>query len=281
MSGLLCVTENILADHKLGVFIFGLIGFWADQEARPMNFQDRYPADFRQDFRLDCFDSELSQRMSTAEWQRIVKFRNHPQFLSALFAYDALMPKHFADNMILNKVVTESARFEMLVYALFLHSTHDPTIADSGLTFARLAQLCIKQKIASRGRVFAILGIMQIGGYLKRYRSKLDNRIVLFEPTEKFMAIVEGWNQIIFRIIGAVYPEDKLAENHKLFPQHGTNMRTNGARELLKGWKLLEPFPEVELFVDSDGGWMLLLISVAASLRASNRSEERRVGKEC
>ena len=208
--------------------------------------------------------------MGGAEWERILKFRNHPDFLNALFAYDALMPKHFADNIILNKVVTESGRFEMLVYALFLHNTHDPMFADSGLTFARLAQLCIKQNVASRGRVFAILGIMQIGGYLKRTRSELDSRIVLLEPTDKFMGIVEGWNQIIFQIMSAVFPDDKLAENHILFPQLGTNMRTNGAREMLKGWKLLEPFPEVEHFIDSDGGWMLLLTSVAASLRASN-----------
>lgn len=242
----------------------------ANQGVGAMNFQDRYLVDFRHYFSLDCYDSELSQRMSKTEWQRVLKFRSNPRFLDALFAYDTLMPNHFANNMILNKVVTESRRFEMLVYALYLHDTHDPTLVETGLTFARLAQLCIKQNVASRGRIFAILGIMQIGGYLKRYRSEHDRRIVMFEPTQKFMVIVEGWNQLIFQIISTVCPEDKLAENHKLFPRLGTDMRTNGARLLINGWKLLDPFPEVEHFLDSDGGWMLLLTAVAASLRASD-----------
>ena len=59
-----------------------------------------------------------------------MELRNHPQFMRALFTYDARMPDYFSHNTILNKVVTEAWRFEMLVYTLHLYDTRDPKIAN-------------------------------------------------------------------------------------------------------------------------------------------------------
>lgn len=218
-------------------------------------------------FRLDAFDEEFSSRTTGADWQRILVLRNHPSFLQALFAYDALMPAYFAENIILNKVVTEAWRFEMLVYTLYLHDSRDPADARSGLTISNLTRVCRQQNCASRGRVLAILGLMTLGGYLRREKASGDSRVTQLVPSKLFIDIVEGWNQRIFRIIDAVIPEDELARHHDAIPRFGWDMRRRGAECLLTGWKLLAPFPEVEHFVSRDGGWMLLLSCVAQSLR--------------
>ena len=220
-------------------------------------------------FDIACLDATIARRTTPTEWSRIRVLRDHPRLLDGLFAYGALMPDFFADNLILNRVVTEAWRFEMLVYALHLYDTRDPADPHTGLTVGRLQSVCAAQNVASPGRVAAILGIMQMAGYLKRRRSQIDSRIVHLEPSPAFVAIVEGWNRAILRIIDAIAPEDGLASCHAAHPRLGWEMRRRGAVVVLSGWKLLDPFPEVAHFVSRDGGWMLLLRCVALALAPS------------
>lgn len=214
------------------------------------------------------YDADLSRRTTPEDWRRILVLRDHPDFLQALTRYSELIPPYFSDNVVLNKVVTEAWRFEMLVYALYLADTRDPDNPRSGLTVSNLQKICRQQRCASPGRVFAIIGIMRLGGYLRRIKSTRDSRVVQLEPTEAFMAIVEGWNQRILQIIDAVIPEGRLAGQHVANPRFGREMRSRGALGLLGGFKLLAPFPEVDHFVSRDGGWMLLLTCVAKAMES-------------
>jgi hypothetical protein len=220
-----------------------------------------------QPFSIDVCDADFAARTTTDEWRRIMRFREHPRMLDGLAAYAALIPDYFSNNVILNKVVTEAWRFEMLVYALYLHDSRDPADPRSGLTVANLQKICAQQNCASRGRVLAILGMMRIAGYLRASRSPLDSRVTHLEPSAAFLAVVEGWNHRMFQIIDAVTLEDGLAIAHQADPDFGRAMRVRGAQRLLRGWKLLDPFPEVAHFVSRDGGWMLLLTCVAEAMR--------------
>ena len=193
--------------------------------------------------------------------------RNSPRFLEALPAYQRLIAAYFADNIMLNKVVTEAWRFEMLVYTLYLYDQRDPKDPRSGLTVSNLQRICAQQNCASAGRVLAIVGIMRVGGFLSKQKSNLDSRVAHLQPSAKFIDIVEGWNQRIFQIIDAVFPQQSLAGCHEAHPRFGWEMRRRGAEHMLKGWKLLGPFPEVGHFISSDGGWMLLLHCVAETIR--------------
>ena len=222
---------------------------------------------------IDCLDAELASRTTPQDWQRIMLLRDHREFLQGLAQYDTLIATYFSNNMILNKVVTEAWRFELLVYTLYLHGMRDAADPRSGLTNANLQKICARQQCASPGRILAIIGIMRVGGYLRRQKSALDSRIVLLEPTPHFIGIVEGWNQRILQIIDAIVPQGALALAHATHPEFGSLMRRRGALAILEGWKLLEPFPEVMHFVSRDGGWMLLLSCVAAMVRQGGGRE--------
>ena len=163
--------------------------------------------------------------MSAEEWSRILAFRQQPLFHRALPTYAKLMLQYFSDNLILNRVVTEAWRFEMLVYTLYLHDMFDPAVPGSGLTLSNLQDICKRQQCASPGRVTAILGIMRIGGFVRQQSSAGDRRIKHLVPSKKFMDIVEGWNNRIFQIIDAVCPGDNLAETHRSVPHLGRAMR--------------------------------------------------------
>lgn len=152
-----------------------------------------------------------------------------------------------------------------------LYASRDPAHPSSGLMFANLTRICARQDIASRGRVFAILGIMQLAGYVSRQRSEADARIYYFEPSPDFIDVVEGWNQRILQIIDAIDPAAGLAAAHRHDARFGWDMRERGAQTLLGGWRILDPFPEVCHFVNADGGWMLLLHCAAEALRDPER----------
>jgi hypothetical protein len=138
-------------------------------------------------FAVDCFDATLQSRTKPKEWARLIHMRNQPNILNMLHAYHRLMLPFFADKVILNKIVTEAWRFEMLVYSLYLYDRRDPDDPRSGLTVSNLERVCKEMDCASPGRVRAIIGIMRMGGYLRRIRSHDDSRIVQLEPSSQFI----------------------------------------------------------------------------------------------
>jgi hypothetical protein len=216
---------------------------------------------------IDAHDALLSSRMSVAEWQRITAFRNRPTFLAGARAHEGVAKHLFTDNLILNKVVLEAWRFQMIALTLYLHEAYDPADPRTGLTVTNLTRLCQQLDLASSGRVFAFLNLMKLGGYLTSQRSAEDSRVVHLQPTAKFMTTVEEWTEGIFIAIDAAAPEGRLVERRAARFSLGTQMRTNGARGLIEGWKPLDPFPEVALFAGTDGGWMLIEQIVAPALR--------------
>jgi DNA-binding MarR family transcriptional regulator len=219
------------------------------------------------EFKLDSFDHVFKERATQKEWARIMSMREQPNFFNALKSYNSLMQPFFANKVILNKIVTEAWRFEMLVYTLYLYDQRDYGDSRSGLTVANLERLCAEMQCASPGRVRAILGIMRVGGYLRRSRSYDDQRVIQLEPTPQFLDIVEAWNNRIFQISDSVFKDDYLTQWHTRDNRLGWEMRRRGCESLKEGWKLLDPFPEVFHFVSSDGGWMLLLHCASEALR--------------
>ena len=223
--------------------------------------------------KLDRFDREFAARTTNQDWQRILVLRNHPRMLDGVLSYDELIPDYFADNVILNRVVIELRRFQMIVYTLHLFDTRAPNDPRTGLTHSRLQKLAVTHDLASPGGVTTFIGLMLLAGYLRRQRSREDRRIIHYEPTEKFIAIVEGWNICILKSIDAIDPDGRLTHCHATHPRFGWTMREHGAQALLAGWKPLDPFPEAHHFIASQGGFMLLLRIVADTIRLGGRRE--------
>lgn len=216
---------------------------------------------------LDAHDGLFASRMSAEEWQRIVDFRSRPRFLEGVRAFVGVARLLVTNNLILNKVALEAWRFQMVAVALYLHEARDVSDPRSGLTFANMAKACASIKLASNGRVFALLNLMKLGGYLKSERSSLDSRVVYLEPTSLFMAKVEDWTDGIFAAVDTVVPEGRLVERRAATFELGAQMRSSVAESLLDGWEPLASFPEVALFAGTDGGWLLIEAIVAEWLR--------------
>jgi hypothetical protein len=218
-------------------------------------------------FRIDQHDDLFAPRTSAEDWAHIIAFRNRPDFLKAALDYIVVSGPFYANNFILNKVVPEAWRFQMIVFLLHLHDMRDPHDPRSGLTLSNFQRLCTQLDLASRGRAFAFLNIMRVGGYLARIPSPRDTRVVHLEPTQLFMETVERWNDGIFRLIDIAAPESRLLQARHAYPALGREMRRRSAERIIAGWKPLGPFPEVLHFAATDGGWMLLAHGVAEAMR--------------
>jgi hypothetical protein len=222
--------------------------------------------------RFEKFDAEFRARTTDADWQRILTVLDHPRYLDGVAHYDEFVPAVFANNIVLNKAVTEYTRFQTIVFTLHLHDTADPADPVTGLTLSRLHKLCITHDLASPGGVTAFVGLMLLAGYLTRQPYGKDRRVVHLLPTPKFVGIVEAWNRNVLQSIDAILPEGELAKAHGLHPRFGWEMRERSTQNILRGWKPLGPFPEALYFVSRHGGWMLLCRCVLEMLRQS-RSE--------
>lgn len=207
---------------------------------------------------LTAHDAWFAAHTDATDWARIVAFRARPRFLDGVRRYSGAMQPFFAQSTILNKVVVEAWRFQMLVFTLWLHETHDADAPRSGLTLANLTRVCAAMNLASAGRVFAFVQLMRVGRFLEVAPPGRDARIVRFVPTARFMAIVEEWNAQVFAAIDAANGDDRLTAAASAHPGLGTAMRTRGAQGLLDGWDPLAAFPEFAVFAGCDGGIQLM-----------------------
>ncbi len=78
-----------------------------------------------------------------------------------------------------------------------------------------------------------------------------------YEPTEKFVGVIEAWTNKLLQIVDAI---SRVID----WPCIIVSIRCSGADAQARhggdarGWRALEPFPEVSHFIHSDAGWMLL-----------------------
>ena len=230
-------------------------------------------------FNISQHDTLFASRTGPEEWARISAFRDRPHYLEGVRLHAGVMQPFFAYNLILNKVVAEIWRFQMLVFTLYLHETWREDDPRSGLNLGNLQRVCSNLNLASPGRVYAFLNIMKIGGYLEKAPTGADNRVSRLAPTRMFMNTVEEWNRGIWAAIDATNPGGGLVALGQAYPSLGTGMRNSGAEGLLAGWDPLGPFPEVSRFAASDGGWMMMEHIVSEALGSNGRL--RRVTINC
>ena len=216
---------------------------------------------------LDRFDDAFSRRTRPEDWQTLKALRDHPRFLDGVVAYDDLLPEIFANNIALNRLVTQVERMQTIAFTLHLYDSFDPNDPTTGLTVSRLQHFCTVHNLASNGGVVAFMALMTVAGYLTRQRSALDRRVVHYAPTPKFMDPVNRWTRAILASIDAIEPEAQLAASFDAHPRFGWDMREASVQAILGGWAPTAPFPEATHFINAHGGWMLMCHATAILLR--------------
>lgn len=191
--------------------------------------------------------------------QRAEDLRRRTTFQPALRRYAVSMLRMYRGTPVLNKVVNEQGRFLISSLALQLHLHRDPTIPGGGLTLTRLRDLCTAHGIASTGRVNAFLALMRLAGFLAAAPDAGDRRAKVLVPTERMMAHVRLFTAVQFKAIETLYPGVDYSRRLEREPGFLEDFHRAAGGYFLRGCRLPDAFPEMDLFISADAGYMVLM----------------------
>ncbi len=196
-----------------------------------------------------------------AALQRMPRFRQ----AAAAIAVDSV--EYYQGRWLANRVLNDRARFVMAMFMLFLHYSWRADVANSGLTAARLREVCVGVGLCSAGRVEAMLLMMRASGYLERAEDAGDRRVRRYVPTAKLVDLhrerhrrllsaidtLRGDTAFAARICGgnddAAYRRFTLAMGYGYFA----------------GYRIIDAAPVLEKIIDRDVGLPLLICVLLAS----------------
>jgi hypothetical protein len=161
-------------------------------------------------------------------------------------------------NRILNSVMTDRARFHIGLFAVHLHLLSRPNDPHSGLTVSRMTALCGELELCSPGRVKAMLMLMRALGYLAPAPNEADRRLRRLVPTERLMALHGERNRRLFEAIAMVLPEHAEAFAGQSHPDFTGRFVCRYCGHLLAGLRLIDGIPHMRLFIERNGGIVVL-----------------------
>jgi hypothetical protein len=187
------------------------------------------------------------------------RFRANPAFQDAVRLNAESLLGFYEGHPLLNKLVSEEARWMIGGFAMFLHFTRDPDDPTSGATPARIQQLCATYRIASPGRVTAMIGLMQLGGHLVQKRVDSDRRVRRLEPTEEMLAYARPHLAAHLGPLDLLCPGAGYLGHFQRNPEFLARYYREAGRLYFAGVRLFEALPRMRMFTGRDAGYMILL----------------------
>lgn len=188
----------------------------------------------------------------------------HPNFDRAVAVYLDGMVKAHRGHPMLNHLMSEIGRFTTVSLGLYLHAGGGLDGFRDGLTLTRLQDLIGGLRVASRGRVEAVVRELVQGEFMLVGTDDADRRRRPLIPTDKLKHAMLAWQIPHMAAIDLLRPEPgfatKLAGDHAFYL---ALQRSLGDR-FLSGVHLALPFTDMLEFFNHDCGYMLLLCLLAA-----------------
>jgi hypothetical protein len=195
----------------------------------------------------------------------IVKARaimNRPGFNSALATHSDAMFKLYKDAQVAGAqlarfLVNETARALIANLCIYLDLTFEPGDPRSGLTIRKIQKICVDRDVASPGRAFAFLKMMQLSGYLEAVPVS-DKRVKLLRPTRKLRSYRSELMHSIYSALDHVAPGADYA-CRGASPAVDRSILLVSGKDFFGGLLLLDYHPDIKMFADRDGGYHFLL----------------------
>lgn len=204
---------------------------------------------------------------------RMAEILAHPRFDEASQRYIWGMRGAHENDPMVNHLMSEVGRFTIVSLALYLHAGRDPRDPRSGLSLTRLQDLVGGLRLASRGRVEAVVRELIAAGFVTAETSSADARLKLLMPTAKLERASYAWQMPHLEAV------DMITRHEGGYARHfapgndfyqALQWVSNG--RFLRGIYLAEPFPQLMPFVIRDCGYVILLhlLTAPAADKKSN-----------
>jgi hypothetical protein len=188
----------------------------------------------------------------------MAQMRTDPRLPEAIRTLARGMLGLYRGNRLLNMLINDRGRMAIGYLALYLHDGGAPDGRGSGFGVGQLKAMCAASGIASPGRAGAMLGLMRMTGHVASASAAGDRRRHVLVPTEKLREAHRArWSRVA-EALRVVRPDaaDAFALGDPEFEAAYVRYSTE---YWLAGMRMIDIAPEMQLFLDRNGGLMILL----------------------
>jgi len=187
----------------------------------------------------------------------IAELRAHPGFPDAIRTLGGGMLALYRGNRLLNMLINDRGRMVIGYLALYLREGGAPDGRGTGFGVGQLKALCAAAGLASPGRTAAMLALMRMSGYIASASAAEDKRRHILVPTEKLRATHRDRWESVAAALREVRPDAAAAINLD-DPEFVAAYVRITADHFLAGFRMVEVAPDMELFIERNGGLMVL-----------------------
>jgi hypothetical protein len=198
--------------------------------------------------------------------EAIAAMRREPRFKQAVAAVAVSNIEYYQRRWLANRVLNDRGRFGMALLIMFLHFTYRPEIAGSGVTAARVREICVGIGLCGGGRVESILLLMRASGFLERAEGR-DRRVRRYVPTPKLIALLRQRHHQLLSALDTLRGDtDYLSricggDENPFYPEFVMAL----GRGFLAGYRVVNAAPEMIKMIDRDAGLPLMMCVLLAS----------------
>lgn len=192
--------------------------------------------------------------------------KNHPRFQDAIREHYAINDAIYKKQPLFYKVMLQDARFNIvLAMCCFVFGNQASCVSD-------IKELCSRYKIASPNSVIAIITLLKTTNRIRTWRNGNDRRKVLIEPTQKGIDELKRYMNGAFAPLTLLFPGYNVSVDLLDDETQRHNFFRRAAEYLFRGLTFRKTLPEVGLFIEKDGGRMIMLYLY---LQATNKMNSR------
>ncbi|HWU64786.1 MAG TPA: hypothetical protein VN112_22410 [Ensifer sp.] len=188
---------------------------------------------------------------------RAADFERHPQFYRAMACFSLMAIRLYQGPGIARFLVNETARtlIANLCIVFDTLSQDDPSM---NLTISRIQDACERLGVASRGRVYAFLKMMELGNYLQT-KQGADRRRGRLVPSPKFVdhldtivkAMLEGADIVLAKPICVARYADPTVRRRFI---------QAAGLDILAGFAPWNHYDDMRPFTAHDGGFHIISV---------------------
>ncbi|MBI1202687.1 MAG: hypothetical protein GC182_09270 [Rhodopseudomonas sp.] len=196
---------------------------------------------------------------------QIAAMRLESRFRQAVAAIAADNLRYYQRRWLGNRVLNDRGRFGIALICMYLHFSYRPNEPSSGLTAARLREICVGAGLCGGGRVEGILLMMRATGFLERAEDRVRG-VRRYVPTSRLVRLHRERNRQLLLALDCVRGDTRFAErigddlDDPFYPRFVSAM----AAMFLAGYRMVNAAPELQRMLDRDAGLPLMFCALLA-----------------
>jgi DNA-binding MarR family transcriptional regulator len=190
----------------------------------------------------------------------------HPRLREACKVYLDRFLAVYGGDPFLVRLLIEIGRFSVYHIAAVLEAAQDPARRETWLTVGRLKQTMAAYGFASGRHVDQLIGRLCAVGFMELRPSEQDRRVRILKVTEKLWAHDRDWLAAHFAPLAVLYPQHDYGPVLRRDPEFHARYRRQRVAFMALGAKLMVAVPDMTLFLQHAGGYMVIAALLQAAL---------------